>query len=305
MKKITLVFVLALCLILCLCCLVSCDSYKSNEFFSDEFLSEKGLKGIPVPPKIDNSVLENENSLYLNLTKAEYTGYVEELVQYLCAAEDIRYLGYSVGGYLLAEMFPYDKIAPITDAYDASSEEHEIFFSLDGELGKDDFLKSPIKILIKRESGKLKYNDFAYNTKISILSGSFVRAEWDLCGAEHTYDGIEYKIPGGDDTVTEYTCVNCGSTKLSKFIGDLKTYNVIITDTDADGWILDRNKQCISGVLKRVTVEKPVGKVIKFVVNGTEILPRETEDGKLSYDFIMPCCDVVIDTEFVEIGPGE
>ena len=298
MKKALIVLTLFLCLLV----LVSCDdSYKSGEFFSDEFLSENGLMGIPVPPKIEDSVIKNENCLYLNLTKAEHEQYVSELISFLRNREDIYYLGYSVGGYLLGEMIPYDKIAPITDSYNASDGVEEIFFSLNSELGNNNFLKDPIKILIKRESGKLKYNDFTYNTEICILSGTLINAEWDLCGAEHTYDeGIEYKIPGGDDTVTEYTCINCGSTRFSKFIGDMKTYNVTIEDTDADGWILDRHRQCISGVVRSTTVEKPVGKAIRLTVNGTEILPRETEDGKLSYDFIMPCCDIVIVAEFVE-----
>ena len=303
MKK----FLIALALLLCLCTLTSCnDSYKNGEFFSDEFLSQNGLSGIPVPPKIEKSVIKNENYIYLNLTKAEYEEYISELVSYLKIKEDIYYLGYSVGGYLLAEMFPYDKIAPVTDSYDAARDEHEIFFSLESELGNDDFLNEPIKFFVKRESGKLKYNDFAYNTEICILSGSFVRAEWDLCGAEHTYDeGVEYKIPGSDDTVTEYACINCGSTKFSKFIGDMKTYNVTIPDTDADGWILDRHKQCVSGVVRSTAVEKPIDKAIKITVNGTEILPREAEDGRLRYDFIMPCCDVVIIAEFVEANQTE
>ena len=291
-----------LALVLCLCTLVSCeDSYKSGEFFSDEFLDKNGLTGIPVPLKIEDSVIKNEDSVYLNLTKAEHEQYVSELVSFLRGRDDIYYLGYSVGGYLLAEIVPYDKTAPITDSYDTSDDEQEIFFSLDSELGNDDFLKDPIKILIKRESGKLQYNEFAYNTEIRILSGTLINAEWDLCGAEHTYnEGVEYKVPGGDDTVIQYTCINCGSTKFSKFIGDMKTYNVTIVDTDADGWILDRYKQCVSGVIRTTTVEKHADKVIKITVNGTEIPPRETEDGKLSYDFIMPCCDIVIVAEFVE-----
>ena len=303
MKKILIV----LALLLCLCTLVSCeDSYKSGEFYTDEFLSQNGLTGIPVPPKIENSVIKNESYLYLNLTKEEYGQYVREIVSYLRQKEDIHYLGYSVGGYLLAEIVPYDKIAPFTDSYDVSLDEHEMFFSLEDELGSDDQLKDPIKILISRESGNLKYNNFAYNTEICILTGTFINAKWDLCGAEHTYDdGVEYKIPGGDDTLTEYTCINCGSTKFSKFIGDMKTYSVTIVDTDADGWILDRNKNCISGVIRTTTVEKHIDKAIKITVNGTEILPRETEDGKLSYDFIMPCSDVVIIAEFVETEETE
>jgi len=138
------------------------------------------------------------------------------------------------------------------------------------------------------------------NTRICIYSGIQANAEYDVCAAEHTYDeGIEYKIAGSDETITEYTCVHCGSTELSDFIGDMKIYNITIEDTDAARYILDRPEEGVSGVIYRISVYKPVNAYVKFEVNGTEIIPRDTNYNKWIYEFVMPCADVVITTELV------
>jgi hypothetical protein len=47
--------------------------------------------------------------------------------------------------------------------------------------------------------------------------------------------------------------------------------------------------------------EKIDGAELKFIVNGTEIPPRDSEDGEWwIYEFIMPCEDVVIFIELAE-----
>ena len=235
MKKI---LILVLTVVLCLCSLASCGvSYAKNEFFSEEFLTQNKLADMPMPPHFDASVYGSNsllgNILYLNLTDEEYEQYVEDLLNYLRAKEDIYYLGYSVRSGLLGEMLPYDEIAPITDSYDTKGEEHRFFFSIVDGLGNWDMLDAPVEFEIIRESGKLKFDNYEYNTRIGICDGNRARATWNQCGAEHTYDeGIEYKVAGSDETITEYTCVHCGSTRLSDFIGDMKIYNITIEDQD-------------------------------------------------------------------------
>ncbi len=305
---------LALCLtlILCLCCLTSCRWFYTevkNEFFSEDFLSQCKLGDMPVPPHVDNSVYSSGGSwghiLYLNLTADEYEQYVEDLLNYLRGKEDIYYLGYSVGSGLLAEMMPYDEIAPITDSYDAKNEEHRFFFSTAEGLGNQNMLDTPVEIGILRKFGKLKFENYEYNTQIILCDNFLASAMWNHCGAECTYDeGIEYKIPGSDRTITKYTCVHCGSTKSSDFIGDMKSYRVTIEDTDADHYIIDRLDSVISGVIVGIKTQKIIDADLKFVVNGTRIHPRETEDGKWIYEFIMPCEDIVITTEIVGDGPA-
>ncbi len=304
MKKI---LALVLTSALCLCCLASCGvSYTQNGFFSEEFLTQNKLSDMPMPPHLDDSVYGSAsllgNMLYLNLTDEEYEQYVEDLLNYLRAKEDIYYLGFSVGGRLLAEMLPYDEIAPITDSYNTKKDEHHIFFATEDGLGNSDFLNSPVEFVISRESGKLTFNNYEYNTQIGICDGNLARAAWNLCGAEHTYDeGIEYIIPESEQTITEYTCVFCGHYEFSSFIGDLKTYNITIEDTDVDHYLVHRSSSCISGLVVEMLAEKIDGAELKFIVNGTEIPPRDSENGEWwIYEFIMPCKDVVIFTELVE-----
>ena len=298
-KLLTLLLLTALCLSL----LTSCESsYTENEFFSEELLSRSKLTDMPVPYGIENSVNRYGNCIYLNLTDDEYEQYVGDLLAYLKAKEDIYYLGYSVGGRLMAEMVPYDEIAPITDSYDVKDDEHHIHFSTVDALSNSDMLDTPVEIIIIRELGKLKYNNYEYNTKIALCDGFLARAMWNLCGAEHTYDeGIEYIIPESEQTITEYTCVFCGHYEFSSFIGDLKTYNITIEDTDVDHYLVHRSSSCISGLVVEMLAEKIDGAELKFIVNGTEIPPRDSENGEWwIYEFIMPCKDVVIFTELVE-----
>ena len=288
---------------LCLCCLVSCGaSYTKNEFFSDEFLTQNKLEDMPKPPHLDGSVFGSDSLsgdvLYLDLTDEEYEGYVENLLNYLRVKEDIYYLGYSVGSGLLGEMLPYDEIAPITDTYNVKENKHNFFFATDERLGNWDSLNSPVEFAITRESGKLEFGNFAYNTTIRIRSGDRARAVWNPCGAEHTYDcGIEYRIAGSDKTVTEYTCVNCGSTELSDFIGDMKIYNITVEDTE--NVIIDPPAEGVSGCIYRIKAHIIIDADLKFTANGTEIYPRQANDGEWVYEFVMPCEDVVIIAEIV------
>lgn len=254
---------------------------------------------MPLPPNVDNSVIENGNILYLRLDRAEYEQYVSDLVKYLRERNDIYYLGYSVG-FHYNNFFRASVIAPIKDGYDVSLDKHEFIFSTEDRLkGRtEDLLASPVEISVLYEYGQLKYKGFEYNTRICIYSGIRANAEYNVCAAEHTYDeGIEYKIAGSDETITEYTCVHCGSTDLSDFIGDMNIYNITIEDTDADHYIIDRPEEGVSGIIYQIKTRKLIDADLKFTVNGTEIRPREAEYDRWVYEFVMPCEDIVITTE--------
>ena len=302
MKKFVLIF---LCLI-SLFGLVACNaSYEENKFFSEEVLSQAKLNDIPVPANIENSVIQYGNKLYLKLTDDEYVQYIASVLNYLKTKEDIYYLGYSVGSGLVGEMFPYNEIAPLTENYKETLDNHHFYFSKEDKLDDDNFLSEPVEIDIKRVNAELTYKKFQYNTQIIINEGHLAQAQWNICGATHTYDeGKEYKVPGSNNTVTEYTCIHCGSTEMSDFIGDMKMYNIIIEDTNADQYIIKKSDSVPSGVIVSIVTQKLIDADIKFIVNGTEIKPNETEDDKWSYDFIMPCCDVVITTELITGSPN-
>ena len=300
MKKI-----LALCisLFLCICCCSSCrPSYSKGEFFSDEFLSTVGLADMPIPPNLDKSMIQQGKALYLGLTNSEYEEYVTSLLEYLRSKEDIFHLGFSVGRYLDGEIFPYNVIAPLTDDYNCSEINHSLFFSVaDGFRGRGgNRLTSPVHISIRYEYGELTYEGYEYNTVIAISDGLSAEAEWNICGAEHTYDdGKEYIIPGSRKTVVEYKCIFCEQKKLSDFIGDSKTYNITIEDTYASRYLRNVPDNSISGVIVSIRANKPSDADLKFIVNGTEIEAYEPYNGILFYEFIMPCSDVVITTEII------
>ena len=302
MKKISFV----LLFVISLFGLVACNvSYDENKFFSEEVLSQAKLNDIPVPANIENSVIQYGNKLYLKLTDDEYVQYVASVLNYLKEKEDIYYLGYSVGSGLVAEMFPYNEIAPLAENYQATLDNHHFFFSKENGIDDKNFLSAPVEIDIKRVNAELKYKKFQYNTQIIINEGHLAQAQWNICGATHTYDeGKEYKIPGSNNTVTEYTCIHCGSTEMSDFIGDMKMYNIIVEDTNADQYIIKKSDSVPSGVIVSIITQKLIDADIRFIVNGTEIKPNETEDDKWSYDFIMPCCDVVITTELITSSPN-
>lgn len=302
MKKISFV----LLFVISLFGLVACNaSYDENKFFSEEVLSQAKLNDIPVPANIENSVIQYGNKLYLKLTDDEYVQYVASVLNYLKEKEDIYYLGYSVGSGLVAEMFPYNEIAPLAENYQATLYNHHFFFSKENGIDDKNFLSAPVEIDIKRVNAELKYKKFQYNTQIIINEGHLAQAQWNICGATHTYDeGKEYKIPGSNNTVTEYTCIHCGNTEMSDFIGDMKMYNIIVEDTNADQYIIKKSDSVPSGVIVSIITQKLIDADIRFIVNGTEIKPNETEDDKWSYDFIMPCCDVVITTELITSSPN-
>ena len=302
MKKFVFIF---LCLI-SLFGLTACNaSYEEKKFFSEEVLSQAKLNDIPVPANIENSVIQYGNKLYLKLTDDEYVQYIASVLNYLKTKEDIYYLGYSVGSGLVSEMFPYNEIAPLTENYKETLDNHHFFFSKENGIDDKNFLSAPVEIDIKRVNAELTYKKFQYNTQIIINEGHLAQAQWNICGATHTYnEGKEYKVPGSNNTVTEYTCIHCGSTEMSDFIGDMKMYNIIIEDTNADQYIIKKSDSVPSGVIVSIVTQKLIDADIKFIVNGTEIKPNETEDDKWSYDFIMPCCDVVITTELITGSPN-
>ena len=292
-----------LLLVIILCGFTACNNTTKNEFFSEETLAQAHLSDIPIPPGIDNSVLQLEKVLYLRITIGEYEKYVSDVLTYLREREDIFYLGYSVGEGLKAEMFPYNIIAPIKDDYDIKADEHKFIFSPQSSLSENDnrSLINPVKITIKREGGIFKkYDNFIYNTAISIRTGSTTAAEWDPCEAEHTYDeGIEYIIPGDTNTITIQTCTLCGSTHYSDFIGDSTFYNVHYDFTTGCPYIINRYERHVSGILFEVQVRKPTDGDILFKVNNIEISPLREENSILIYPFIMPCNDITITVEVI------
>ena len=304
MKAIKRITALLLGIAVCLSILTACGAgYKKNAFFPDELLATNMLSDMPVPPHTEDAVMQYDNILYLTLDKEEYLRYVGELVAYLLIKEDVYHIGYSVGSHLEAEMFPYNVIAPLGEGYERADSDHTFFFAVEeGLVGRNaNRLSSPVQISVIREYDLLSYDGRDYNTAISVYSGYQAAAEWDPCAAEHTYgEGVEYKIPASTDTVLEYTCIHCGNTELSSFIGDMKTYSVTVADTEGKQYLTKWQQSVISGVICTVEARAVSGIELKITVNGTEIPARLTEGGTVYYAFIMPTADIVITAEATE-----
>lgn len=267
----------------------------SGEFFSDEYLEAKNLSGMPVP-KLENSVLRNGGVLYLNLTDDEYVEYLGQIIEYLRARDDVFNLSRFVRTDYLW-IFPIKFVyAPIGDSYVPYCDSIELLFSQTEELDESDGFIDPIYVELKRQSGTLSYSGFTYNCSLSI--GMNTICYLDRCYEEHTYDeGIELIVPSAFDepmTLRYHTCIWCGSTHYSTFIGDMKYYNITISE--GEEYLV--NKSVLGSKISGLIVDIRTGMIHSDLVleaNGIQIPGHASDDDMLwHYTFIMPCENVKI-----------
>lgn len=289
---------------LCSCSLISLkNDDASGEFFAEEYLAENNLDMLPIP-KLESSVLRKDKTLYLNLSDDEYIAYLEQIVKYLRERDDVFNLSkYVKQNYLM--IIPTESVyAPIGDGFVLSCESVKLAFSRVEELTEDDDLIDPICISLNRQSGTLSYSGFTYNCSLTIGTPS-TSCRLDRCYYNHTYDeGEELIVPATDGvkTVTHSTCVYCGQTHFSKFIGDMKYYNVSFAE---GGEYVARGSgdRYVSGVIVDVCVAKLHSNLI-LTVNGTEISGHASgEDALWHYTFVMPCEDITLSLKAPEASP--
>ena len=290
MKRIlTLLLVAALCL-----CLTACDSdLPKDTFFEDAVLTELSLEGMPAP-KLENSRL-GDKVLYCNLTEEEYRAYIQSLLDYLQAREDIYHLGSYCSWRLLAEIVPYDIYSFIPEDYASTAGGHSLVFSLTEELTTNGYLSQPIRIDISRGEEKLGLTSYTYNTKIR-LSNTSRGAEFDPCYRAHTYEeGIIYPIPGLSRGVTVQYCVYCGDSTQDFYYGNNQSYNITVPEGKgliarsnySERWTLD---SCYAGLKIEITTYSES----EILVNGEQIPLLRREESNWVYGFIMPQCDIQI-----------
>ena len=301
MKRL-LMYLLTICM--SLVCLSSCRSTPQREskiFFSKEILTEASLTDMPVP-NLDGAVLENGEKLYCTLTDQEYADYMQRVLDYLFAREDIYYLSYPVSSGL--NLFvPMDSVAPITADYDVTEKERNVFiFSTSDTLSGNNFLSNPTWLTVSRlsEQATIENSTETYNTIISITVGAFRHAQYDDAAATHTYDeGTVYPIPGSTQTCTISYCVYCGASDYSPFIGDGNgAYKVTVTQKDGNYLMNDCiYEKHVSGILYTL-YPLAVDEDMVVTVNGMEI-PLTYEKAQVGirycYAFIMPCSDIEIE----------
>ena len=302
--------------------LVSCFSSDVGDvgaYFSDEILTEKNITDMPRPDGLDEGVCVDGDELYLNMTDDEYSDYVMKVVEYLKGREEIYYLSHSVdsgydGVFLLLRR--YDICQPIPQEYDYSSISHTFVFSTSPELGGSDDMRimNDTLINIVRESKTEEYGrtGIKYNTVITIKGNT--SPKYDLCHFNHAYnDGVEYIIPGSDQTMFIYECQNCGATRRSGIFSDYNAYTVYTNDVNGIKYVTKQFSptDITSGSLFEIHTVAMDG--IRVYANDVELMmtsiDTDSESGETlgyCYGFIMPCRDVEIkitfDTDVEEEG---
>ena len=83
-------------ILLSIVCLVSCDgevhTYARDAWFSESVLNDCALPAMPTPAEGISYVKEDENTVYLNLSRKEYIAYIESLYEAVLA-EDFTFMG--------------------------------------------------------------------------------------------------------------------------------------------------------------------------------------------------------------------
>lgn len=286
---------LALLLLLALgLSLTACDSeLPRNVFFEESVLEALSLSDLPAP-KLDNSRL-NGTVLYCNLTDEEYRDYIQSLLDYLQAREDIFYLGSYCTFRLLGEIAPYDIYSYIPEDYADHDGGHSLVFSLSEEVNANGFLQKPIRIDISRGEASLGLTSYTYNTKIT-LSSTSRGAEFDHCYRTHTYgEGTFYPIPGQSRGITIRHCVYCGSSTQDFYYGNSTSYKVTVTEGKgliarsnySERWTME---SCYAGL----TIEISTYQEAVILINGEEVPLLRREEYTWVYGFIMPQCDISV-----------
>lgn len=298
MKKI-LISALSLVALLsvCACLLCACEGQNDlrGEFFAEEYLDGMGVRTLP-SPSLDSSVLRDGKTLYLNLSDEEYVAYYAKLIKYLRARTDIYNLS-RIEHSTYVMIIPTGYIcSPIGDGFVPSCESVNLMFSLTEELGENGELESPICISLTRKSGTHTYSGFSYNCYMTVSHSNVGSVVLDRCYYDHTYEEVdEYRVPSGSGMqfIKYYTCIYCGASNFSEFIGDMKYYKVSV-DRGSEYIVRALPEEYISGIRMDVCVSKLHNDLV-LLVNGMHIDGHASDTDSLwHYTFVMPCNDITI-----------
>lgn len=277
--------------------LLSMTACKKNAsvpaFFPEPLLRQCHLSNLPAP---GSSQLQ-ANYLYCQLDDEAYSQYVGSVVAFLKEKTDIFHLSYLHSEGLEGDVFPYDIYTFLPDDYNCRAESHIFAFSATEELAKYDALQQPVRLVIKRQEGKVEKTGFVYNTVI-ILEGAPARGvRIEPCAARHSYDeGIAYPIPGTQQLSTIRHCVYCHQRSQENFESDGISYK--ITLGAGMSYIAKSNRilsECVSGLEIEITVNALEEGDMVVLVNGQQIPRIRESDGTWVYGFVMPKGDVTIE----------
>ena len=302
---------IALLLVVCaLFSLAGCTDYKEDVWYSEEKLAECLVPQLPqTGPTLLN---QSDWKVYDSLTNAEFDAYVQSVYDYL-KSQNFAYLG-TRGHYKsslsIAFMSYYFQPAE-TLAQHCQNGDYYFVYS-DGstdEGGQLIFWFLGIYRLSGSTNVSYDGKNYKCNTQITLRKGGEAPATGfyyydeehiDPCFFGHSYDeGTAYPIPGSEDTVTVYTCQNCGYENLSDFVGNMTIYKIIDANTSGAPYIKRHAEEAPSGVVVRIYTQKLIDADIVLSVNGT-VIPKKDMDDRWCYTFIMPCADAIITAEVVD-----
>ena len=299
-------FILILCLLFTL---AGCTDYKEDVWYSEEKLFECLVPDLPQP----GSTLLNQDDwkVYDFLSNEEFDAYVQSVYDYL-KAQNFEYLG--TRGHqksTLAGAFTSYYFQPAETLAQHRQNGDYYFIYSDGSTDENGRLIFWCLNIYESTATSHSYDGktYKYNTQLLLRKGGEAPAAGfyyydeehiDPCFFEHSYDeGTAYPVPGSEDTVTLYTCQNCGYEDYSAFIGDMTIYKLIEADASGTHLIKRHIEQCASGLVVRIDTQKLDDADIILSVNGT-IIPKEDMADRWRYTFIMPCADAVITAEIVD-----
>ena len=285
------------------------ENYQEDVWYSAEKLSECL---VPDLPQIGPTLLNHSDwKIFDLLTDDEFDAYVQSVYDYL-KAQDFEYLG-TRGHYKsslsIAFMSYYFQPAE-TLAQHCQNGDYYFVYS-DGSTDENGTLIFWFLGIYRYDNESRDYEGktYKYNTELTLRKGGEAPATGfyyydeehiDPCFFGHSYDeGVSYPIPGSEDTITVYTCQNCGDEDLSDWIGDMTMYKLIETDSSAIHYLKRHLETCASGLVVRIDTQKLDDADIVLSVNGT-LIPKEELEDRWRYTFIMPCADAVITAELVD-----
>ena len=316
MKKIT----IALSMLIIVFMMVSCDdetpSYlKNNTFFEQEKLTECYLENLP-QPKLDNSVLYNNDGkvLYLNLTEEEFLNYLNDLSIYILEKENVYFKGlkYDVDIAVGPLFIPLnvEVYIPLIDNKVFSREGECFAFSLKEELNNGWIINSmseTYKVNLKWFEGEIENINFEYTCFLEI--GDVELAKFEPCAKEHKYSGevLSYPVPNTNTVIDITYCDYCGNKKQSDYYGgtNITSYSKVIKK---GAEYLDRecyqryiiNPNCYAGLMEHIEIPKSDLYDYDVKVNGFSIPVVYEENNNLVYGFIFPMCDVTIEVSIID-----
>ena len=285
------------------------ENYQEDVWYSAEKLSECL---VPDLPQIGPTLLNHSDwKIFDLLTDDEFDAYVQSVYDYL-KAQDFEYLG-TRGHYKsslsIAFMSYYFQPAE-TLAQHCQNGDYYFVYS-DGSTDENGTLIFWFLGIYRYDNESRDYDGktYKYNTELTLRKGGEAPAAGfyyydeehiDPCFFGHSYDeGAVYPVPGSEDTITAYTCQNCGDEDLSDWIGDMTMYKLIEADSSAIHYLKRHLETCASGLVVRIDTQKLDDADIVLSVNGT-LIPKEELEDRWRYTFIMPCADAVITAELVD-----